>query len=211
MIEKIMKTIKDMLDNIPDLNTFNYYDNSIDISATLTYNPKTDIAAGATTATFVDDWGYDVLEGLVGRYAKFNNEYQRIIAQDEVTGEVTFEAGFSNDITTADDIDIVILDSCYIDFLSPMSMPSRRSALVKRIRVNLFLQTKQDYDNSKINKILDVVGSLKEMYPYIKTNEGYTIRIVGEILSNKIIDEDLNLKKYVTSFLIEYRAKIKNI
>jgi hypothetical protein len=210
MINEIQDLLKNMLDNLYNLKTYNYYDNSIDITNPVVCNPQSLIPAGTTTGIILESFGFPLFD-LKNKYIDYNSEVIRIIDQDDTTGEITLESGFSVDIDIIDNVNIVILDSCYIDIANQLTATSRYHSNIKRNRIYIHVKTKNDSDNKRINAYVDSLLSLKEFNRFIKVNNKYPIRIIDNISISKVSDTDVNLKHCVANFMIEYTTKLKNV
>ena len=167
------KIVKSFIKRLKDygINLYLYDNSDIDISLQINGNSKTDLPLGTET-TFVlqdNDSGQDYIITLAGyedyilnRYVRYKNEYIRITAYDNTTGEITLESGFGEAITSEDVFQVLVVDSMYVSSLMDIESTSTQYQNRKTEEIlDLRLQTKLDGDRQKISnfKVKIIIGT----------------------------------------------------
>lgn len=226
MLEVLDSFEKFIRDN-PNLTMFTYVDSAINIDDKEECRPKVDLPLGTET-TFIlqigDGSGFwdDAIDEeyyYLYRYIKFKNAtndyvYIKIIAYNNLTGEVTIENPFGEAIVYDDpdlDMEIVVLDSLYINPLHIIPMGGSRCFTKEFERIDFVLKTKQD---SKKRKMRSYIQSIKD---WINLNyrsmsiyeETFTTIIGSATFVNdgdyaETLDSESQLVKYLCSVGLQY-------
>lgn len=222
MNEYILKSIETFLKTIPNLYMFIYQDSKFDLTTTYRVHSKINLPLGSeTTFILVDnDDGLDFKstenDFLLHRYIEFispttaQTKYIPIISYNKATGQVILGNSFGEAIEITDVFNLVILDALYISNGGGFQSFIKANATEENLNIYLYLQTKED---SKKSKMFDYMYRVKHflnkakkrlaIYDETSAICGY-MKILSQISENEMLNDDVQLQKYMMSFVVSY-------
>lgn len=217
-MKNFMKSIEKFFKDF-NIQTYIYTDTFIDVSQVYNCNPDNDLDGSETTFTPIDTvTGLAITNTTYTDYLKYRyisldtGEFIKIIAYDNITGEITLEKPIGEALSTTDTFDIVVLDSCFIelgnDIQDGMSNKNRR--ITSRVYLNL--DTKQDSDKSKMytyqQDFRNAIDNGMSKIPLYDDSLAVILDyadITTYIDYVKKVNADTQIQSYLGSFMIEYR------
>jgi hypothetical protein len=155
---------------------------------------------------------------LLNRYITFNDISKRIIAYDNLTGEITIESKFDIPISTADELLLQIVDNVFIYKGAVIdSLYGTNSAQQQNIRVYFRVTSKDDVRGERNEKILEQIKATFYINQFnLKiyddathtTYKGFT-GIGNTSFNDNTLDVKINDYVNLTSILLSYYTKYK--
>jgi len=156
-------------------------------------------------------------EDLVGRVVNIGELglIDTVASWDNITSTLTLTSGFSEDITTSEEISIILEKLIFMNS-EVFSLPDRKTKRHNRGINNscdLLIKVKNDSDKAKINTILDAIDDLFESnyykFPIYDDNliEILSYATIENLSKNKVIDIDNDIQTYLINFLIKYYVR----
>ena len=220
MIYPVLRSIYLWLESITDLDIYNYYDSSLDISENYQCNSKTNLPLGTETSfVVVDNITGDDLKNLTyslkGRYviftdSNFNTKNIKITNYNVTTGLITLDEAFGEAVDTSKTFDISFVDTLFIDSGSTYQPYGNKINTDEAVNVYLNLQTKFDSNKEKILDYIHIIE--RDFYHRAKRipiyDEDDDIKGYMKCYGSVNIDSKGNfsdqLQKYLVSFTIKY-------
>lgn len=198
-IRNLYKVLKD------NLSCYVYSGNFIDISKKLLVNSTTDLTNVATTFVITGevDSSTDTLDFMKNRYIKFNDKYRRITNYVPTTNTVTLESTFGEVILSTDVMELVVLDSLFVDSLDEYPLDSQLWRKDFRIMFSCSLKTRLDWDKTKSDTYFDEIRTV--IYKTYRLNIPIYNSTYTTIEGNLQIDSN-SLNKQDISFLAKSDA-----
>lgn len=163
------------------LTMYSYIDSSIDLTEVISGRSKVDLPLGSET-TFIfqvdisgsfydavnpDDDDYLLYRYVVRTKVDGTQTFHRIDNYDNTTGAITINTAFGEAITTADSLEIVVLDSVFIDTMFEDVIVGAKGFRKNTFNLELVLKTKQDSKKEKMRNFIDVIQEMIADSSYI--------------------------------------------
>ena len=219
IVNKLIDSIEYYLISNPDLKAFVYSDNTL-MQNNIICNVKADLV-GTETVFIVQNAGTDLtsteyVNFLLNRYITFNDISKRIIAYDNLTGEITIESKFDIPISTADELLLQIVDNVFIYKGNVIdSLHGTNSAQQQNVRVYFRVTSKDDVRGERNEKILEQIKATFYSNNFnlkiyedatFTTYKGMTT-IGNTSFNDNTLDVKINDYVNLTSILLSYYIK----
>jgi len=225
MIYPILPSLYTWLDNISNLNIYNYYNSLLDISKTYNCSPSLPVPNGTLTFIVVDtDRNKDLTElsdTLVNRYVLYANTSTFVVSKIRITnynsgtGEITIESAFGETLTTSSTFSIVFLDTLFIDVGGSFQSYRKKSSTETVVPIYLQVQTKEDGDREKIFDYMyliekDFLSKGKRLAIYDSSDDirGY-MKCYGSVGKEPTGNYSDQLQKYLMNFDMRYSSNFR--
>lgn len=225
MLEVLDSFEKFIRDN-PNFTMYTYSNSQINIDDKEECRPKINLPLG-TEITFILQTGFNgFFDDAINltypyfylyRYIKHKKadssyQYIKIIAYNNTTGEVTIENPFGEAIDLSSiDMEIVVLDSLYINFNGSFTSGGRKYATKEFERIDFILKTKEDSDKRKMRTYIQTIkdwinynGRFLVIYDETFATELDTGMFSTDGEYVEMLDSASQLVKYLGSLGIEY-------
>lgn len=218
-IKYVVNSIKKAL-ILNSIQAYIYIDSDENIDASYNARVKNDLLTGNTTFILqieVNGNYYDALNPdkyyLLNKYiSRITSggeiEKRRIIAYDNITGQITIESGFSEDVLTTDALTLFTLDSIYLTDLTTIDYGGDYYNNIVKIRIDGYIKTKEDSKREKANNIIanlqDIYGSDRNLIIYDDSDNQIGYMFFDDNGSfTKISDSGSQEIKYLSSVVVK--------
>lgn len=154
-IKDVTRSIKKRIDDTFS-DIYVYYDSTVDTSKSFQVLTKVDVPALTTTFIIYDYERQDryIKSDLVGlNIYDYSKNKRQIIAYDELTGEVTIDVGFDEDIYGTDTLSITIGNNLFLRPRIPFNDNTVDSLVTKNVRYYYTIKTVEDPSKEIIMEI----------------------------------------------------------
>ena len=180
----IINSIKNHFINSSLWTVYTYIDSSIDTTESIIGRAKIDLPLG-TEISFIfqvkvdsdyydavnpDDTNYLLYRYILRTKSNGTQQFKRIDSYNSVTGLITLESAFGEAVETTDELQIVVLDSLFIDTSFEGMLNSPKGFRRNLMTLEFMIKTKQD---SKKEKMRDFIEDIQE----IVSSNGYIVTI----------------------------------
>lgn len=221
----IINSIRNHFINKSSWNVYTYTDSSINITESIIGKSKIDLPLGSETSFVfqvkVGENYYDAVNPNDNNYLLYRyilrtkldgtQQFKRIDIYDNTTGNITINSAFGEAVTSTDELQIVVLDSLFIDTSYDGFMNSPKGFRRNNISLEFMLKTKQDSKKEKIRNFIEVIqnsiiedGYIISIYESDGVTTNANIKFKDEGNFRDITDSGEQLITYRGSFDIYY-------
>ena len=194
ILEKIINSFKYNLENISGLDCFLYTDSQVDLDEVLVARSKVNLPLGTETtfvvqlqieASWYDAIGTQQKYNLKKRYVKItlpsnsSVKYILINSYNTSTGQIVLAQPFGEAITTANEFEIVVVDSIFIRESTMLDRGGQSKFNKKFMRIYMGIKTKEDSNRSKNRLFQELISGEVGKYNNMQILDTNLVTVLG--------------------------------